>query len=110
MKKLLSALVVVLSIAMAHSAHAAWCHRPEGGIEQCDKVPSTWNQCGTTPNGAPIFCYPQGASKKHSKSHSNTEVVLISVGVGVAVVGLAWYFFKKKPSKNNPGQVSLVEF
>ncbi|MBD5388873.1 LPXTG cell wall anchor domain-containing protein [bacterium] len=46
-----------------------------------------------------------------AKKHSNTgQIVVISVAAGLLVAGAAWYFFKKRPSENNPGQISLMTF
>ena len=50
-----------------------------------------------------------GNSSPSSKL-STTEWVMISVGVGLAVTAVVAYFWHKKPSENNPGQIALMSF
>ncbi len=103
--------ILVFVVALGGPARAHWCQGPtsHSGISQCNEVPSQWVQCGTFSDGNPI--YAQTCSgKKHAKNSNHTKVVLISVGVGAVFLGAMWYFFKKRPSENNPGQVTLMTF
>lgn len=53
----------------------------------------------------------RGESKTHAKKNSNTTTIIVaSVAVGAVFAGAMWYFFKKTPSENNPGQVKLASF
>ena len=108
MKKYLAVLGILL--CTTHAANADWCKKTGGGMAPCDTVPSTWTNCGTAPDGQAIFCYPTGSTKSHAKKDKNSYMVLASVGVGVIFVGAMYYFFKKRPSENNPGQVTLASF
>lgn len=111
MLKILPILSVVMLLFAITPARADWCHKVGGGIELCDSAPATWSDCGQAKDGGTIWCYPQsGGKKKSSKNHDATKVILISVGVGAVFAGAMWYFFHKKPSENNPGQVTLMEF
>ncbi len=92
--------------------YADWCRKQGGGVEQCASHPSSWTDCGTF-NGETIYCFSQGSTsggKSHGSGDKVSQKVLISVGIGLAVVAVGYYFFKKKPSQNNPGQISLMEF
>ncbi len=113
MSKILFTLLFLFMLGIDNSARADWCHKPNGGIEPCAGIPSTWTDCGKFTDGATIWCYPSGTqSGGHGSSRKDraTQRALISIGVGLAVVWGAWYVFKKLPSKNNPGQISLIEF
>lgn len=105
MPKLISILIVSLSLFFVVPAHAT---RPDGALDNNGNHSSTI--CGKDKNGAPIYCNPYGGGKAHDKKNDHTELLLISVGVGVVFVGAMWYFFHKSPSENNPGQVKLAEF
>lgn len=111
MSKHLPMLGIFLLIFTITPARADWCRKTGGGIEICNSHPQTWTDCGTANDGNTIWCYPQqGGKKKSSKNSNGTKVVLISIGVGAVFAGAMWYFFRKKPSQNVPGQVSLMEF
>jgi len=102
-------MVALFSCILVVPARADWCRSAEGGVVQCDAAPASWTNCGEF-QGAPIYCYPSGGGNSHSSRHDNTTAILVSLGVGLAVVAVAWYFFKKSPSENNPGQVQLATF
>lgn len=104
------ALVIIALCTFAGTANAKWCHKTTGGIELCDTVPSSWGECGTFKDGASIYCPPSGKKKSHAKKDKDSYMVLASVGVGLVFIGAMYYFFKKKPSENNPGQVTLASF
>lgn len=100
---------LLLSWVLIMPARADWCKQAGGGAVQCNNVPESWTNCGEF-KGEPMYCYPSGGARSKAKKHDNTTMILVSVGVGVAVVAAAWYFFKKRPSENNPGQVQLATF
>ncbi len=108
MYKLIPIFAVLCSILIA-PARADWCRDPTGGVVPCSAAPTSWTNCGEF-QGAPIYCYPSGGGQSHSKKHDNSTVILVSLGVGLAVAAVAWYFFKKSPSKNNPGHIQLATF
>ena len=91
-------------------ARADLCILPGGrNVSECyEHGPQV---CGTFEDGRPLYCsgnfYGSGSS---GSKMSTTEWVMLSVGVGLVVVATAAYFFHKKPSKNNPGQISLMTF
>lgn len=100
----------LLCCVMITPAHANWCRDPvNGGVVPCESTQTSWSQCGEF-QGEPIYCYPSGGGRSKAKKHDNTTMILVSVGVGAVVVAAAWYFFKKRPSENNPGQVQLATF
>ncbi len=105
MSKFISMALVSMALLIAMPANAA---RDDGAIDNNGSHSSAI--CGTDENGAPIYCNQYGGAKAHSNKDHNTELLLISVGVGVVFVGAMWYFFHKSPSENNPGQVKLMEF
>ncbi len=110
------AIISVFAIALFGPAHAHWCQGTGAGthggtgIVMCDTIPENWQACGEFKDGAPIYSPQCGGGKKHASSHDHTKVVLISAGVGLVFLGAMWYFFKKRPSENNPGQVTLMTF
>lgn len=108
MKFLLSFLLFCF---ISNVAHADWCKKQSGGVEPCASHPSSWSDCGIL-NGETIYCYPSGtvSGKSHGSGDKVSQKVLISVGVGLAVVVIGYWVFHKKPSQNNPGHVSLMEF
>lgn len=98
------------AVLLIAPARADWCRDATGnGVIQCETIPSSWTQCGEF-QGEPIYCYPSGGAHSKARKHDNTTMVWVSVGVGLVVVAAAWYFFKKRPSENNPGQVQLATF
>ena len=81
------------------------------GGNTVEHVVGDTNPCDGGGN-VPDFCNVgtiKGNSKPSSKL-STTEWVMISVGVGLAVTAVVAYFWHKKPSENNPGQISLMSF
>lgn len=101
---------LLLSWVLIVPARADWCRDPvNGGVVPCASAPDSWSECKDF-KGEPIHCYPSGGARSKTKKHDNTTIILVSVGVGAAVVAAAWYFFKKRPSENNPGQVQLATF
>jgi len=107
MKNFSAAILLISAIATPMTTHANSV-RPDGDLPQYENLPSSPNICLDSA-GQPYYC-PANAPTK-SKKHKNTgEIVMISVAVGAVFVGAMYYFFKKKPSENNPGQVKLMEF
>lgn len=83
--------------------------RPDGDLPSLNENWQSKPNVCLDAKGQPYYC-PANAPTK-SKKHKNTgEIVVISVAVGAVFVGAMYYFFKKKPSENNPGQVKLAEF
>lgn len=104
MKKSFAAILFAFAMFGPMCAHGG---RPDGDIPQYENLPSNPNMCWE--NGQLVYCAANAPTK--SKKHKNTgEIVVISVAVGAVFVGAMYYFFKKKPSENNPGQVKLAEF
>ncbi len=103
-------------IAFFGPVHAHWCQGTTSGwhggtgIVACDTIPDNWVSCGTFDDGNPIYSPQCNTGKRHAKKKDHTKVVLISAGVGLVFLGAMWYLFKKKPSENNPGHVSLMTF
>lgn len=108
MMKIFPVFALLLCVSIA-PAHADWCRQEHNGVVQCDSAPASWTNCGEF-QGEPIYCYPSGGGHSKAKKHDNTTMILVSAGVGLVVVTAAWYFFKKRPSENNPGQVQLATF
>jgi hypothetical protein len=102
-----SALAFILAFA---PARADMCRSPNGGVEPCGEIPSSWTQCGTFQEQA-VWCYPSGKTGGGAgKSKSDLTNTLIYVGIGVVFVGAMWYFFGMPRSSNEPTQVKLMEF
>ena len=90
----------------------AECHNRGDGVIECPEI-GEGNPCVPNADGKmPSFCSAGTVSGNSSPSSklSTTEWVMISVGVSLAVVAVAAYFWHKKPSKNNPGQIALMSF
>lgn len=81
----------------------------EMAVRDCDTPPTGWVECDSF-MGERTWCSPNVGQQSATKKHNNNTVILVSAGVTLAVVAVAWYFFKKAPSKNNPGQVQLATF
>lgn len=110
MTKLLSTFIACFCILFTCNASADWCRNVSGGgVVLCDSAPSSWSDCGTF-QGDTVWCYRSGASKSVSSDKNHNTAMLVSVGVGLAVIALSWYFFHKPPSENFPGQVQLATF
>lgn len=99
MKKLFSISILCAAI-LAPTMCNATTSRPDGDVPG-----------NVYPGCTGASCAEKGTAKTESKSKNHTgEIVAISVATGVVFVGAMYYFFKKKPSENNPGQVKLAEF
>ena len=78
--------------------------------------PDKPNQWGGNNNVEYCKTYPEkcpdaGTSNRKAKKHSNTgTIIVVSVAATAVFAGAMWYFFKKAPSENNPGQVKLATF
>ncbi len=66
------------------------------------------NQCLGS-DGLPYNCRAD-VKHKAKKKHDTGTVVMITVATTAVFAGAMYYFFKKRPSENNPGQVKLAEF
>lgn len=102
---------VALFMIGATPAYAE-CHKRGDGVIECPEIGGS-DPCKPNADGnMPAFCSAGTVSGNSSPSSklSTTEWVMISVGVGLAVVAVAAYFWKKKPSENNPGQIALMSF
>lgn len=104
-----TALVCVAIAFCSSSVQADYCRKQGGGVEACTTIPSSWTQCGDF-NGEALWCWPSGSQSHSASSSKDNKNMLIAVGVGLAFVGVMYYFFKTPPSKNNPGEVTLMAF
>ncbi len=110
MTKLLSVFITCFCILFTFNASADWCRNVSGGgISPCNSAPSSWSDCGTF-QGDTVWCYKSGGAKSVSSDKNNNTMMLVSVGIGLAVIAASWYFFRKPPSENYPGQVQLATF
>lgn len=98
MKKLFVSLMFVVALVGPATADRI-SPRPDGDIPNYENLPT--NPC------LDGNCDVRTSAKKHNKTG---EIVMISVAAGLLVAGAAWYFFKMRPSENNPGQISLMTF
>lgn len=104
MKKLFI-FIGLVSILVAPTFARAATGRPGGDIPSYENVPNNAQYCKDNLS----MC--QDTAKTHAKKHSNTGTIIVaSVAVGAVFAGAMWYFFKKRPSENNPGQVKLMSF
>ena len=107
---------IVAFVIYAAPARADLCQASSGlGRYECAPEDHGSDVCGSVRvdggGSVPVYCgATRNGSGKTSAKMSTTEVVILSVGVGLVVAGLAYYFFHKKPSENNPGQISLMSF
>ena len=108
-KKIISGIMFACCFIATSPVGADYCRKQGGGVEQCDSIPSSWTECGTF-NGEAIWCWPSGVKSHSASSSHDNKNMLIAVGVGIAFVGVMYYLFKTPPSKNNPGEVTLMAF
>jgi hypothetical protein len=108
-RSFLIALVGTAYVCFCSVAHADYCRKQGGGVEACTTIPSSWTECGTF-NGEALWCWPSGTQSHSASSKKDSKNMLIAVGVGLAFVGVMYYLFKTPPSKNNPGEVTLMAF
>ncbi len=105
MKKLFAPILFAVVLFAPTQSHAAGT-RPGGDIPHYENLPNNTEMCTAHPE----LC--TDAAKTHAKKHKNNTgpIVLVSVAAGAVFAGAMYYFFKKQPSENNPGQVKLAEF
>lgn len=108
MKKFLALLCFsFVLVGPAAFADSITSRRPtEGGMVRDENL-NNWDLCTSNPDACPA----RSDSKRHAKKSNHTGTIIVASVAGAAVfAGVMWYVFKKKPSKNNPGQVKLAEF
>ena len=101
MKKMIAIFCCGLMLTMP-----AMATRTDGGpVSNTGGNTSNYEYCMNNPEQC------SGGRKTHAKKNSNTTTIIVaSVATAAVVAGLAWYFFKKTPSENNPGQIKLATF
>lgn len=100
MKKMIAIFCCAIMLTMP-----AMADRTTSPVSDTSANTSNFEYCSNNPDKC------SGGRKTHAKKNSNTTTIIVaSVAVGAVFAGAMWYFFKKTPSENNPGQVKLASF